>query len=109
VGFLQPEEEDLWASQPGDLECRYATRCDISVGLILAEIRLWTKQRLDISGGEAGQGWMLWLVRVGNNERLARLEEDPARGGRTEDRVDKDLGRSEPGESVEGGTSKEVY
>ena len=55
MGFLQSEEDDLRASQPCDFECRYTMRCGISVVLTLAEIGFWTEERLDISGGKAGE------------------------------------------------------
>jgi len=109
MGFLQSEEDDLWTSQPGHLECGHAIRCDFSVVLALAEIRFEAKQRLDVSGGETGKRSELWLVFVGNDERLAGLEEDPPGRRRVEDGVDETLGCPEPGESVEGGTSEEVY
>ena len=68
--FFQSKEDDLRTSQPGHLECRYAIRCDLSVDLTLTEIRFRAKERLDISGGEAGEGSGLRLVFVGNEERL---------------------------------------
>ena len=108
MGLLKPKEDNLRTSQPGYLKCRYAWGCDFSVVLSLTEIRFVTKQWLDISGGETGKRSGLWLVVVREGERLARLEEDPPCGRRTEDCVDEHLGCSEPGQSVEGRAAEEV-
>ena len=75
----------------------------------MAEIRFGTKKRLDVSGGEAGEGSDLRLVLVGNEERLPGLEEDPPCSRRAEGCVDENLGCPKPGESVEGRSSEEVY
>ena len=107
--FFQSEKDYPGTSQPGHLECGYAIGCDLSVALALAEMRFWTKKRLDVSGGETGEGSELWLFFVGNEERLAGLEEDPSCRRRADGCVDETLGRPEPGESVEGRTSEEVY
>ena len=77
--------------------------------MTLAEIRFGAKEWLDVSGGETGEGSGLRLIFVGNEERLTGLEEDPSCGRRTEGCVDENLGCPEPGESVEGGSSEEVY
>jgi len=108
MGFLESKEDDPRASQPSDLECRCTLRCDISVVLILTEVRLGTEQRFDVSGSETGEGSMLWPIFVRKDKRLTGFEEDPSRGRRTEGCVDEDLGCPEPGESVEGRTSEEV-
>ena len=84
-------------------------RCGVSVVLALAEIRLGAKEWLDVSGCEPSEGPKLWLVVAGKDEGLAGFEEDPACRGRTEDCVDEDLGCPEPGESIEGRASEEVY
>jgi len=109
LGFFQSEEDDLWTFQPGHLERGYTIGCDISVVLTLTEIRFEAKERLDVSGGEAGEGSDLRLVFVGDKERLTGLEEDPACSRRAEGCVDENLGRPEPGESVERRSSEEVY
>jgi len=108
VRFLEPKEDDPRASQPGDLECRYILRCDISVVLILTEVGFWTEQWLDVSGSKTGEGSKLWLVFVRKDERLTGFEEDPSGGRGTEGCVDEGPGCPEPGESVEGRTSEEV-
>jgi len=109
LGFFQSKEDDLRTSQPGHLQCGHAIGSDLAVVLTLAEIRFGTKKRLDVSGSKAGEGSELRLVFAGDEERLTGLEEDPSCSRRAEGCVDENLGCPEPGESVEGRSSKEVY
>jgi len=108
VRFLEPKEDDPRAPQSGDLECRYISRCDISVVLTLTEVGFGTEQWLDFSSSKTGEGSKLWLVFMRNDERLAGFEEDPSGGRGTEGCVDEGLGCPEPGESVERRTSEEI-